>query len=130
MKTKNEKIILEDEEEGWDLKKILLGLFIVSVIISFFLYSGYKSLPSGNNILGITSERERLQKERDSLLGSAKDDAQVVIDQVKKDVEKLSADNLGTSTEQIQKIINNLRSLQEIKDDGAFDIACKFVCKK
>lgn len=130
------KIVEEEQddivEESWDLKRVLIG-FVTIVIIAVV---GYKFLvgqiTSGKTtqILGAFTQNDPVyEKHKQELINASQKDAEKLIEKVKSDVGKISADNLGSSNKDIEDIIQTLQALQG-KSKQPADIVCDFVCKK
>ena len=127
MKKRNEEQL--EIEEGWDIKKVLIGLFVIGLFVTGASYF-FSPLFKGSDLQSVLGAREDLKEEREALVGAAKNDAEKVIEEVKKDIEELTPENISNSSEEIEKIVNNLNSLRNVKQGDPKDLVCKLVCNK
>lgn len=127
-----EKSVEDLVEEQWDLKKIIIGV-VTLLIFGAGAYFGLKYAVSGSlssSVLGTTDDKkEEIKKEKEKIISESKEDLNKVILQIKRDVEKLTSDNLSTSSPHIQKLISDLKELQG-KQKEPKDLFCDLVCKK
>lgn len=91
---------------------------------SYYLYA--KAKTGTTHVLGahsnpkITSSNVRLPK---------KEDAEKLLETAKEELSNLTSDNLVSSQAALQKIINDLKDLQNGKGDPV-ETFCELVCKK
>ncbi len=126
-------IELEEIEEGkiepqmrWDIKKIGIGLFVLAVLGilgSMVLFPSREAASSrSTGTLGVTSEEETQTPELPT-----EQDVEKIISETKQTLSNITYDNLTSSEAAIQKVINDLNSLQGKKDAKA--VVCDLVCK-
>lgn len=113
-------------ETHWDLKKIIVGGFLLIVILligAIVFFPGQNRSPS-RQTLGATSESTKPTPPLPD-----KEDVQGIIENAKSTLSEITSENLTSSEAAIQKVISDLQSLQA-GSGSATDIFCKFVCKK
>lgn len=123
---------VKKNEDQWDKKKILL-FFIASILL---LAVGYqiKTVTLGKNF--------SLNKDSVSLINSdvkgasvtnqpqkdLRKDIQAQIDSLKSDAEDINLVDIASSSPQVQKVINDLKALQDYPSNQLRDV-CKKVCR-
>lgn len=123
---------IKKNEDQWDKKKILL-FFIASILL---LVVGYqiKTVTLGENF--------SLNKDSVSLINSdvkgasvsnqpqkdLKKDIQIQIDSLKSDAEDINLIDIASSSPQVQKVINDLKALQDYPSNQLRDV-CEKVCR-
>lgn len=113
----------ETIESRWDLKKIIIGVVILSMLglLGAIMLTGIGKRGSVNDreALGITNE------ETPSLPTTA--DVERIIRETRETISSITADNLTSSQAAIQKMISDLEKLREGKSTA--DVFCDLVCK-
>lgn len=135
--------VIEGEftEEKWDKKKIILG----AITIAFLLYGGYyaKSMyldPTGNNdlsektkVAGAQTQADEEAKLESTGIGSSNfslpstRDVQQQLEKLTTQVNKISVTEIASSSPQIQKVIKDLQSLENLPRSQAKQ-ACEQIC--
>ena len=113
----------ETVEARWDLKKIIIGVIILSILglLGAIMLTGIGRQGAVNDreALGITNEKPSLPTTAD---------VERIIRETRETISSITADNLTSSQAAIQKMISDLEVLQGKKD--AKDVICDLVCKK
>jgi predicted PurR-regulated permease PerM len=131
------KIIEEEQEEdiveeNWDIKKVLIGFATIALFaMGVYYYIAHQLTPEKTaQVLGTFIQNDpQYEKHKQQLINSSQKDAGKLIEKVKEDVGKITTDNLGNSSEDIQGIIDNLQALQGKTKEPA-DVVCDYICKK
>lgn len=131
---------LEDlVEEQWDLRKIIIGIVTVGILgagaFFGFYYFGKDRIAAV--VLGSSDKKEEVEEKvdllseqsKDEIIKATKKDADKLIERLQKELDKLQSEEFASSTGQIQKILNDLKELQE-KQKEPKDFFCEYVCKK
>lgn len=111
--------------ESWSGKKILAACIVFLILGGIGFYVMQKAGKKAADVLGVsfkpvpTNEVKILTKE----------DAGRLLDQAKKELENLTADNLTASDAALQKIILDLQSIQKGNGNPVATF-CNLVCKK
>ncbi|MDP3726900.1 MAG: hypothetical protein Q8Q96_01125 [bacterium] len=119
------------EEESWDVKKILIGILILFFLAGTayaaktFLFDKQKKAA----VAGISVEREKvfIPTKSQSFFLPSQSDVQQKINEIRQDVVKLNVSEIASSSPQVQKIIDDIKSLQEYPRNQAKDI-CQQIC--
>lgn len=137
----------ESEKAIWDKKKIIIS--VVLIIILFFV--GFKakelfldintSKSKINNVTksfsesvkGINTQIEDKSSKEDSYSNSSiadklQSEAQKKLEAIKEEVTKLNVLDVATSSPQVKKIMNDLKSLEEYPGNQAKEM-CQQICK-
>ena len=112
-------------ETRWDLKKILVGGFLLIVILligAIVFFPGKERGPSFATLGAST------QNGTPTPPLPKKEDIQNIIAEAKNTLSQMTSDNLTASGAALQKVISDLQSLQGT--GGAVSVFCNFVCKK
>ena len=124
----------EEVETRWDLKKIIIGVIILSALglLGAIMLTGIgrqSSVSDDGKALGVASRDEDKSgggRETPSLPSSQ--DIERIIRETRETISTITAENLTSSQAAIQRMISDLEVLQGKKD--AKDIICELVCKK
>lgn len=116
------------ENVVWDKKKIAiflisLALFIILVFELRTLILGKQETPSKPQI----KNEKQIQGASVENLPSIRQGIQTQIDNLKKEAESINVMDVATSSPQVQKVINDLKSLQNLPQ-SQFKQACEKVC--
>lgn len=128
-------------EEAWDIKRIIIG--IVSVVVvgagGFAATSYVRNHQLGNLITqenptktvkgAETKENPSSQQLSDNSSFSlpSKNDVEQKLEEVKKQVSNLSLSEIASSSPQVQKVLQDLKALEEFPHNQAKDMCLK-VC--
>ena len=125
--------IRHSEGETWDKKKIAIFLVILIVLA----WIGYKTKPtilklppeqvqgvSIDNTEGLSFDKSSSSKKP---YDSVKEVLQKKLDSIKKDVANLNIEEIATSSPQFQKIVNDLKALEQIPKNQVKEY-CMKVC--
>ena len=117
-------------ETRWDLKKLLIGVIILSVLglLGAIMLTGLgkRSSISDRETLGVASEEgTRDNREVPSLPSSG--DVGRIIRETRETISNITSENLTSSQAAIQKMIQDLENLMEGKSTA--DVFCDLVCK-
>lgn len=129
MANKNEKediIEGEEVESNWDLRKIALGVVVISIIglLGIIALSRFDkpSFLNENKTLGVSNRNE------DVVEPPSTKEVEKIINETREAITNISPENLISSQAAIQKMISNLEILQGKKD--VKDVICDAICKK
>lgn len=114
-KEKKEKKV----EQEWDVKKIFFTFAIIVVIlfVGIWLKRGYFAQINSKSVVKDASiEVPNLQKV-----------VQSKIDNIKGEAAKINVEEVATSSPQVQKVINDLKSIQSYPNDQAKTM-CEKIC--
>lgn len=124
---------INSDYETWDKKRLIIGLFIFLIFIgillgvkSFFL--GSKDYFLDKKTLG---EQYRVKKEEGSDLHISVPgplDFQQKLNGIKEEVDSIDIAEIASSSPQIQKVISDLKNLQNLPENQAKE-ACYNICK-
>lgn len=118
------------QEVVWDKKKIIVFTFIIIILVvigfrlkSHFLDSNY-SLPKNT----IAEQKEQVKGvTAQDLSNNIKQSIQQDINNIKTEAQNINVVDIATSSPQVQKVINDLKSLQNLPKNQ-FKDACEKVC--
>ncbi|MBI2031355.1 MAG: hypothetical protein HYT08_01950 [Candidatus Levybacteria bacterium] len=118
-------------QESWNKKRILIASFLIAVLIGIGLelkgntISNFlKNKPSFSAIKGVATYKNPNQRSAPDI-GSA---VSQKLESIKQDAENINISEIATSTPQIQKIINDIKNLQNLPSNQLKD-ACLNICK-
>ena len=122
-------------QESWNKKRIFIAsLFIILLIgiglelkgniISNLLNNKNSPSPSAS-VKGITVYENKNQNEFKLDIGSS---LQQKLESIKQDAENVNISEIATSSTQVQKIINDIKNLQNLPSNQLKD-ACMNICK-
>jgi len=117
------------EEIIWDKKKIIITLIIVILLLGIGLQ--LKSLFLGGSNPPVPKEIVQKEKIKGINIGDASQNLsqsfQERIESLKKDAQNLNIAEVASSSPQVQKILNDLKSLKDLPKNQLKD-ACEKVC--
>ena len=120
-------------EESWNKKRIFAALFllIALIVLGYFLKTkvlSEKSSPTDSSkaVKGITNTKEK-NKEQEGLNINVQKVVKEKIESLKQDVKGLNIIEIASSSPQIQKIINDIKSLEQYPTNQAKEI-CRQIC--
>lgn len=125
-----QKLKSEDVEPGefqWDLRRIVVGAVILLILFGagvLMVWPKKDLSKNGAGTLGALVEKEE-EKKVPSL--PTQEDVQKIIVNAQSTLSQITSENLTSSQAAIQKIISDLKKLQENKD--AVGVICDLVCK-
>lgn len=114
-KEKKEKKI----EQEWDIRKIFLAFVIVAAVlfVGIWLKRGYFARINSKSVVkDASTEVPNLQKV-----------VQSKIDNIKGEAAKINVEEVATSSPQVQKVINDLKSIQSYPNDQVKTM-CEKIC--
>lgn len=134
-----------EEQETWDKKKIIVFLItaIVLVISGFYVKTKYfgdlqkqSIVPSktsqevaGESIEGNDSKDSTTNSKESfsSIPSSIKNNVQDKLDLIKQQITNLNAVDIATSSPQVQKILNDIKALEQYPSNQAKEM-CQKIC--
>lgn len=126
-KKNEEKQIIEGEfEEKWDPKKIAIGGIVIMLIIGGFFYIGVNKLTALNK--GILGTFTRVPNVKEAKV-SPQEDLTLLIFEAKKQVDSITPDNISSQAAELQKILDDIKAIQDKKKEPK-DIICDYICKE
>lgn len=112
------------EEESWDKKKIVIGILSFLVLLFAFLYFKNTLFPNKSEIKGVSTISTTKQDEN---LNKASEKLQEKINEVKQNVDNLNVAEVASSSPQVQKVLNDIKSLEDLPRNQARE-ACVKIC--
>ncbi len=122
----NEKFQEAEIVESWSRMRIVIAATIIILALggSYYIYT--KAKTGATSVLGARTDPKISSS--DVRLPS-KDDATKLLETAKEELNNLTSDNLVSSQAALQKIINDLKDLQNGKGDPV-ETFCELVCKR
>ncbi|MBI3069837.1 MAG: hypothetical protein HYY87_00850 [Candidatus Levybacteria bacterium] len=120
------------EEEAWDKKRIAVGVIITLLLAAGIAY-GAKSFfleKKQGIVAGARVERERVLapiENQPSFSLPSQSDIQQEIDKIRQDALKLNVSEIASSSPQVQKVLNDIKTLGDYPRSQAKDI-CQQIC--
>lgn len=111
------------EEEVWDKKKLIIGIVIV-LFLGLFIYFGILNTgekPSPN----IRGESVKVQDAASKI--NLRKDVNNKLEEIKQNADEINVAEIASSSPQIQKVINDIKNLQNLPSNQARD-ACLKIC--
>ncbi len=118
-----------DKKESWNKKRIFFAIFllIVAIVGGYFFKTkvlGSQNSPqSAKSVEGISAKQEDVK----NLGASIQDAVKEKINSLKQEVSGLNLSEIASSSPQVQKIINDVKSLEQYPVNQAKEI-CKKIC--
>jgi hypothetical protein len=117
----------EEKNEEWDLKKILITLFFL--IVGFLVLVEAKKMFLPNvKILGDSASRVVVKKPDVQPPVNVQSAVESKINQIKDSVSNLDAQEVATSSPQIQKVLHDIGELKDLPADQAKQ-QCLKICQ-
>lgn len=118
-------------EKVWDTKKV--GIFILILAFAAIgLFYGFKDqrFKSAEDVRGVQTEEENLQESRvePPTFDGLQTTFQEKINEIKEDTESIDIAEVASSSPQIQKVINDIKNLQNYPRSQAKE-ACFNICE-
>lgn len=121
-------------EESWNKKRIFGVLFLIAalIILGYFLKTkvlGQSSSPtdSPKAVKGTTNTKKENKEQEEGLNINVQKVLQEKIESLKQDVKGLNIVEIASSSPQVQKIINDIKALEQYPTNQAKEI-CKQIC--
>lgn len=118
-----------EQEQVWDKKKVIPALLSLAVILTLATYFGKNYLDFQN---ASNPSKQVMGAEQEDSVSVQKPDVQKIIQErvevIKEETEKINVVEVATSSPQIQKIINDIRQLEEYPSNQAKDF-CHQICE-
>lgn len=114
--------------ESWSGKRILVGLFVLVIIIGASVMFLSKVQERTSKVLGSKTQLQQIASDKDIKLPS-KETAQDLLNTAKKELDKITSENVSASDGALQKVISDLQKVQNGKETP-IDALCKMVCKQ
>ena len=123
----------EIKKESWNKKKIFTAFFLIIalIVLGYFLKTkvlGQSSSPTdfSKDVKGTTNTKEG-NKEQDGLNINVQKAVAEKIESLKQDVRGLNIVEIASSSPQVQKILNDIKFLEQYPANQAKEI-CKKIC--
>ena len=120
-------------EESWNKKRIFAAivLIIVLIVLGYFLKTkvlgqGSSSSDYSKAVKGTTSTK-RENKEQEGLNINVQKAVKEKIESLKQDVKGLNIVEIASSSPQVQKILNDIKTLEQYPTNQAKEI-CRQIC--
>lgn len=135
----------QEYEEYWDRKKVLTGVFLFVIVGGLVYY--YRPLILGQTMQAFTSQVEKLTSKPTKQVAGVEtmrstpngpstpkilpnaQDLQKKIEELTKQVKSLSVSDVASSSPQVQKVLDDLKSLESLPSTKARE-ACENICRK
>lgn len=125
----------EIKKESWNKKRIFVTLFLTMILITggYFLKSkvfGSKSTAASDSlksVKGTSSVKDKSKVPEKNLNINVQKAVQEKLESLKQDVKGLNIVEIASSSPQVQKIINDIKSLEQYPINQAKEI-CKQIC--
>ena len=114
--------------ESWSGKRILVGLVVLIIIIGASVMFLSKIQERTSKVLGSKTQLQQIASDKDIKLPS-KETAQDLLNTAKKELDKITSENVSASDGALQKVISDLQKVQSGKETP-IDALCKMVCKQ
>ncbi len=118
-----------DKKESWNKKRIFIAIFLLVLLaVGGYLFKT-KVLGSNNSsqpaksVEGISAKQESVKDIGTSIQDAVKEK----INNLKQEVSGLNLSEIASSSSQVQKIINDIKSLEQYPANQAKEI-CKKIC--
>jgi peptidoglycan hydrolase CwlO-like protein len=118
------------EEEQWDKKKIILFviLFFVLVAIGYELKRNFLDKNSNSSPVGLAkNDVKGASTQAFSPVQSIKQNIQSQINSLRNEAQSINFVDIASSSSQVQKVINDLKALQNYPSNKLKDV-CEKVC--
>jgi hypothetical protein len=115
----------KEEELPWDKKKIIIGFLFFLVVLFATLY--FKTVlfpPTKTQVEGAYTQ---IDSPKDQEISNVSQNFQKNLDQIQNNVNNLNVKDVATSSPQVQKVLNDIKSLQNLPRDQARE-ACNKIC--
>lgn len=128
-------------QESWNIKRIVLALVTLFILTGIFY--GFKvfvldknkisqkqnAKQSSNSVAGISIQKEQVTEEPDfpSSVKELQTNIQQKLDAVKKEVNNLNAQDIASSSPQIQKVLDDIKNLEQYPKNQVKE-ACQKIC--
>ena len=123
----------ETVEARWDLKKIIIGVIILSILglLGAIMLTGIGrqgSINNGGETLGeVSGDEDGSREATEAPFLPSSQDVERIIRETRETISNITAENLTSSQAAIQKMIQDLEKLREGKNTT--DVFCNLVCK-
>lgn len=109
--------------------KKLIIFFIILLFVSSAAYIFFMKMQQGNVILGVKDARmpDKNIQENKNASSSSNKNIEFILENAKKALGEITSENVSSSSSKIEKIVNDLKNLQEIKKIP-IDYICDSVC--
>ena len=130
---------IDPVEQSWDKKKLIIA-FVFLVLITIAGYWGKKMLLSSGyskSVAGVNTVENQQESESEKRVTipdisfskeTIKTTAQEKLNSIKQQVQSLNVQDIASSSPQVQKVINDLKSLENYPRDQAKQM-CENICK-
>lgn len=136
----------EPVEQSWDIKKIVVAAIFLALFVGSAFWvkanmlnvkqSAQKTVELFESVKGASTENKNPDssenKDKPSPVvfspGNLQDNAEQKLNQIKAQVTNLSIQDIASSSPQVQKVINDLKSLESYPKDQAKQM-CDNLCK-
>ena len=120
----------KEEDNEWDKKKILITLFFS--IVGLLVVLEFKSmfLDKNSGVLGSAIQNKPVQITKPDIKVPNLNASSIVgskIDEIKKNVSNLNAEDVATSSPQIQKVLRDIQGIKNLPADQAKS-TCLKIC--
>lgn len=114
--------------EAWSKKRIAIAIGVTTIIIAGLIY-GMLSWTEGVISKPIEKMNVLGESNTDDVKLPSREDVERTLENAKNELEKLSTENVTASDAAIQKVIQDLQSIQGGGKEPV-DLVCEMLCKK
>jgi len=120
------KETMTGKNKEWDLKKLILALFILVGILILVLFFKFYFFANEDNITQVAKVQEKRVK------GISTEDVQKAVqekvDLIKQQADEINITDVATSSPQVQKLIQDIKTLENYPSSQARSM-CENLCK-
>ena len=115
----------KSEEASWDKKKIVIFVLFLLVVLFAGLY--FKTILFPDKMTAVEGAYTQISTPQDAEISNASQNFQQKVNQIQQNVDNLNMVDVATSTPQVQKVLNDIKSLEQLPRDQA-QSACQRIC--
>lgn len=120
-------------KETWSRKRIAIGVVLLVVLGGLFLYAAKSyglfansSQGPGKVVSGISTKKDKPERKKATI--PSKTDVEEGLESIKQDIQTLSLEEIASSSPQVQKVLQDIQSLQNLPQNQVKQ-ACENICK-
>ena len=114
----------------WDKKKIVVTLFFAVVVILVAIEVRNMFFPKNEEVLGESEENKSMTVQKPNIKPPSLNIVSEVesrIDEIKKNIKGLNAEEVATSSPQIQKVLRDMQGIKDLPSNQAKEM-CLRIC--
>ncbi|MBI2032497.1 MAG: hypothetical protein HYV38_02915 [Candidatus Levybacteria bacterium] len=114
-------------EESWDRKKVFLALSLVIILLIFGFFGSNRYFGQPKTEVKGDAIKEEVKKTIEKPNINIKRDLESKVNAIREDVDSLDVKEVASSSPQIQKVLNDIKSIQNLPSNEARE-ACMKIC--